>query len=119
MKEMVEKYVKDLPVHTGTRQPDGEVVLLTGSTGGFGCHVLAKLVENGTIKRVYAINRPSSDFDLRERQRRALLDQGLNLSIIDKSKVVLLEADLNVAKFGLDENVYHQVCMTFIVQIDL
>ena len=113
MNEIVEKYSKDFPFHTGTIQPDGEVVLLTGSTGGFGCHLLAKLVENPAITRVYALNRSSKESALKERQRRALAEQGLDPAIAEHPKVALVEADLNVSNFGLGTNVYREVSLSY------
>jgi hypothetical protein len=61
IKKMINLYSWDMPsMNTqGKPKPDGEVVLLTGSTGGLGSQLLASLISDERVKTVYALNRPS------------------------------------------------------------
>ena len=117
---MAEKYSTDFPVQrdvgptksNGFSECGGDVVLVTGTTGALGCYLLAELVENSAISRVYAVNRPAlSKNTLRERQEKSLIERGLDAdAILDSDKVKLLEADLCVPNFGLGEDQYKEVC---------
>lgn len=101
MKRMVEKYSKNFPTHSGEEpNPDGIVVLLTGSTGGYGCHLLAKFLEVEGIKKVYALNRAGSD-SIRTRQSASFADFGLDSAMARSPKLILLEADLANKNFDL------------------
>ena len=58
MSSLVATYTKQFPSHEGSSPvPDGEVVLVTGSTGSLGAHVLKALVSLDSIRHVYALNR--------------------------------------------------------------
>lgn len=116
MHEMVQRYSSNLHPHSPTQgiQPKGVCVLLTGSTGGFGCHLLTKLVEDKDIRQIVAVNRVSQGSEpLRVRQERLLVEQGLSPTILDTDKVLLLEADLTTDGFGLDEETYEKVVTCF------
>ncbi|KAF9238233.1 hypothetical protein BU15DRAFT_62645 [Melanogaster broomeanus] len=71
----------------GETHPGRAVVLLTGSTGGLGSFLLSQLLENPTVERVYALNRPSSSTSIEERQRSAFLDKGNSLRFVFTSSV--------------------------------
>lgn len=96
MHAMVLKYSKDLPVMSG-KHPDRlilqteKVVLLTGTTGALGCHILASLVLDQTVRHIYAVNRPGK-MSAKERQQQSLTKHGI---VINTEKVTLLEADLS------------------------
>ena len=123
MRAMVAKYTKSevIDINPGRNDDlggmtvDGEVVLVTGTTGALGCYLLAELVRRPEIRIVYAINRvrPGGNDhtkSLAERQKKALYERGLDSKIIHSEKVVLLEADLSLLRFGLADDVYHKVC---------
>ena len=113
MRAMVSKYNTDFPVHradASVKRPKGDVVLVTGTTGSLGCHLLSQLVNNVEVERVYALNRPSRDqLPLRERQRSALLDRGLDAGVLESDKVVLLEGELPKPCFGVGEKMYEEL----------
>lgn len=114
MHAMVEKFTGDLAIHIPSRAHlglDGGVVLVTGTTGALGCHLLAQLMVDPVVRRVYALNRVRrwDQISLFERQRLALLDRGLDPDILGTDKVHLLEADLTLAEFGLPVDVYDEV----------
>lgn len=121
MRAMVAKYSKDFPIHRGSaaaNMESGKVVLIIGTTGGLGCYALKELVADPKVARVYAFNRPAKHGQtLYERQKSALADRGLDASIVDSEKVVLLEGDLSAANFGLTEKVYQELhtSVTYII----
>jgi len=120
MRAMVNKYTSDYPAYLrapsangvqGAQNEGDHVVLLTGSTGALGCYVLASLVDDPSIARVYAVNRPSrSSVPLSERQANALVERGLDSdSILGSEKVRLIEADVSATGFGIERDAYEEV----------
>lgn len=112
MRYLVEKYSQDFPLHQATNgaKSIGDVVLVTGTTGGLGCYILSRLVSSANVTRVYALNRASSDGkSLYDRQKSALIDRGLDPAILEAKKTVLLECDTASTGFGLPSTVFYQV----------
>ncbi|PCH42369.1 acetyl-CoA synthetase-like protein [Wolfiporia cocos MD-104 SS10] len=117
MTKMVAKYIEGFPPRQGRDAaiiPTGDVILLTGSTGSLGCHILARLVSCPDVKRVYALNRSSREgISLKERQKAALVERGLNANIADSDKLVLLEGNITSLAFGVQDETYQLVCAHF------
>ncbi|PCH36937.1 acetyl-CoA synthetase-like protein [Wolfiporia cocos MD-104 SS10] len=67
------------------------VVLLTGSTGVLGSHVLARLLADASVARVYALNRGES---LRARQRDAFDAAQLPVDLLSSDKLVLASGNI-------------------------
>lgn len=87
----------------------GAIVLLTGTTGSLGSFLLAQLLENPMVERVYALNRPSGSASVAERQRSAFVDKTLPLGLLDSGKLVYIEADVSQDNCGLTSSVYDEV----------
>ncbi|KAF9552954.1 acetyl-CoA synthetase-like protein [Agrocybe pediades] len=90
----------------------GDVVLVTGTTGGLGSYLLAELISNPAVSRVYALNRAgtASRGALPQRQLRSLVERGLEGdSIMRSEKLVLVEANLNLGQFGLADELYNEM----------
>ncbi|KAJ7157757.1 putative polyketide synthase [Mycena filopes] len=85
------------------------VILLTGSTGALGCHLLAQLLSDRDVKHVYALNRQvSGGLTLADRQATALERQGLPPVLVHSQKLTLLvgnfaEADFCITSGMMDE----------------
>ncbi|EPS94264.1 hypothetical protein FOMPIDRAFT_1055251 [Fomitopsis schrenkii] len=112
MAAMAAKYLEGLPTRAVPRleNPSGHVVLLTGTTGSLGAYVLARLVNDSAVDRVYALNRPAAHGQsLQSRQKSALLEHGLDSNVLEHSKVVLLESDLSVPGFSLPQFLYAEM----------
>ncbi|KAF8878687.1 hypothetical protein CPB84DRAFT_1793984, partial [Gymnopilus junonius] len=118
MRSLVERYTTiNFPVYkisasnesgSSDPQPGGHIVLLTGSTGALGSYLLADLVKNPEISRVYALNRShmSGSSSLRNRHEIAFLKRGLESdTVLGSDKVRLLESDLTVPHFGLEHEI--------------
>ncbi|KZT66436.1 hypothetical protein DAEQUDRAFT_739999 [Daedalea quercina L-15889] len=106
------KYLEGLPVRESARQPASSehVVLVTGTTGSLGAFLLARLVDDPSVARIYALNRPSIDGKaLRSRQEVALSSRSLDLAILNSNKVVLMEGDLSVPGFKLPQEIYSEM----------
>lgn len=101
---MITKYSKGFEepiIHEKTVASSGRmVVLLTGSTGGLGSHILEILLALPSVERVYAFNRrgrtPAS-----ERQRDGFLDRALDLKLLSSDKLIYLEGDTTKEDLGL------------------
>ena len=115
MHAMVAKYTTGFPAfhpsESSAPPEPSDVVLVTGTTGSLGCHLLAQLASNSGIRRVYALNRPPRDGKtIRQRQENALRARGLDVAILDQDRVVLLEGSLVRPMFGLPDTIYNEVC---------
>jgi len=115
MTGLVAKFTADFPEcplqfrQIPSRIP-GSVVLVTGTTGSLGCHLLETLANSPLIGRVYALNRPDrKGRPLRDRQVEALRERGIAESVVDVEKVVLLEGELTNPHWGLTEDLYNEI----------
>jgi len=116
IESMIAKYSDGLstPIAAGNKVAgqgkDDVVVLLTGSTGNLGSQILDSLLRNPKVKRVYALNRPSSSSkSIQERHIQRFLDRGLDSSLLSTDRLVFLEGDASHRNFGLEKEVYKQV----------
>jgi hypothetical protein len=92
----------------------GDVVLLTGSTGGFGCNILAQLVGLEAVAKIYAVNRPSTHgITLLNRQVDALQEHGFDANSLLESKVILVESDLTLPTLGISTALFEEVTSPF------
>lgn len=126
MRAMAAKYSTEFPIHIGETVIHGstaarlgrDVVLVTGTTGSLGCHLLETLVSAQDVGRIYALNRAAKDnMPLRERQALGLIERGIDTRILDSSKVVLLEGDLTKPDWGLHTETFLEVS-AFAVESD-
>lgn len=111
MLDLVTKYTQSFPARHPTRSRvilRTNVVLLTGTTGGLGTRLLADLVACSDVSKIWAVNRKQRR-PLWERQRASLAKQGLDVSIVESEKVVLVEADVSEENIGMGEAVLDEV----------
>jgi Male sterility protein/Phosphopantetheine attachment site len=111
MLRMVDKYCKDFGVHKPSKpSTTDEVVLVTGTTGAIGASVLSELVQSTAVRLVYAVNRrPANGMNLKNQQKHSLAIRGLDAAIVDSSKVILLEADLELPDLGFTSQLMERV----------
>lgn len=95
-----------------------ETVLVTGTSGRLGSHLLAQLLERKDVVRVYALNRESSGSvdALEKRSREAFRQWGLDESLLNGKKVSFHVADLPKPYLGVGEGLYEQL-RTSVTQI--
>ncbi|EIW80018.1 acetyl-CoA synthetase-like protein [Coniophora puteana RWD-64-598 SS2] len=115
MHRMVEKYITgDAPTRettsaNGRLKGNGTVVLVTGTTGGLGSHILDVLVKDSRVRHVFALNRSSrAGEDIRTRQRRGFVQAGLDEGV-SLDNVTLVKADLVDDHLGLRQDLYDEM----------
>ncbi|KAF8601148.1 acetyl-CoA synthetase-like protein [Ceratobasidium sp. AG-I] len=98
------------------RDIERESVLVTGTTGGLGSHLLAALLKCEQVERVWAVNRKSADGIL-ARQKKAFEDKMLDTGLLSSPKLIMLEAEVENERLGLDESIYNEIqsCVTAII----
>lgn len=113
MVSMVEKYSSELPMHNPGGAPAAktvdEIVLVSGTSGRLGAHLLAQLLARPSVAKVYAVNRPSREGAL-DRQRSIFENWELDTKLLEGGKMVLLEGDFSKPDFGVGQGVYDEVC---------
>jgi thioester reductase-like protein len=108
---MLETLTSDLPSPTKaifTRERTGDILLITGTTGGLGCHLLQDAFNNPNTVRIFALNRQQAS-GLLERQRQVLVAHGLDGTLVYSEKVILLEGELTAPCFGLEKKRFEEV----------
>ena len=110
IKSFIDRYASALPLKTSKpKVAPGEsiCVLLTGSTGHIGSHVLALLLREQRVKKVYTLNR--AKFSNLNRQRIAFEENRLPVDLLYEDKLVQMFGDLALDEFGLETSEYEEV----------
>ncbi|KAF9445951.1 putative aminoadipate reductase [Macrolepiota fuliginosa MF-IS2] len=84
------------------------VVLLTGSTGHLGSQILANLLQDDTVKRVYAFNRPSRT-TIEDRHIDRFKHGGLDIDLLQSEKLRFVEAELSKKDLGVSGELYKEM----------
>ncbi|KAJ7625856.1 putative aminoadipate reductase [Roridomyces roridus] len=117
---MITKYSQGfdspIPAMATTPRSSDAVVLLTGTTGALGSHILAMLLESASVQRVYAFNRRGRTV-ISERQHDAFVDRSLNTELLSSAKLVFLEGDTAKADLSLPMDVWTELRDTVTVVI--
>lgn len=119
MEAMVAKYTKDLiarPQESAKTEGDSsstafESIVLTGTTGALGSHLLAQLLSNDNVKRVWALNRASKDpaKSTVQRQRASFEDKLLDTQLLSHPKLEFVDCGLGEPRLGLTRECYAEV----------
>ena len=103
MASFVHKYTQDLPqTHekkSWSPSTSGLNVVLTGSTGSLGTHLLLALLDDVKTSKIYCLNR---SVDAREKQTERFRQLGVRHNL-DPSRVDFITADFSQSKLGLTE----------------
>ncbi|EUC65987.1 NAD-dependent epimerase/dehydratase family protein [Rhizoctonia solani AG-3 Rhs1AP] len=108
---MIQKYDPDWPRQEAHKvQPVQKVrVIVTGTTGGLGSHLLAQLLARDRVEKVWAMNRKSSKGNTRERETASFEDKLLDVSLLESEKlVVYVDKGLEVSNMGLSDELYNE-----------
>lgn len=92
--------------------PDEDVVLVSGTTSGFGCDILSHLLRDSTVKKIYAFNRRG--LDVAARQRKSFQQRGLDETELLSPKFQPIEGDLSIPGFGIDAQLFSEVCRSLV-----
>ena len=118
MQALLEKYSADFKrvfpdaiARGETKDEALHTVVVTGTTGRLGSHLLAQLLARSDVAHVYALNRPAPGAaeSLEARSRAAFRLWGLDEGLLSNGKVSLLTSDLARRKCGLEEAIYEKV----------
>lgn len=113
---MITRYSNPWPTIKGTAEP-GTVVLLTGSTGNIGSHILEALLRDSRILRIYAFNRPSfRQVSLLDRHRERFEDKGFDKALLTCEKLTFLEGDASQDNLGVSSLVFNEVLHEYFKQ---
>lgn len=117
IEEMIAKYSRGLDVSPPPPKvppnTENHYVLLTGSTGNLGAELLAALVVNDSVHRIYALNRPSLKVSILNRHCARFEDKGLDVSLLTSPKLVFLESEACSDNLGLPQETINEVGATF------
>ncbi|KAI0821733.1 acetyl-CoA synthetase-like protein [Trametes gibbosa] len=109
--KVVEKYSAKFPLRPANLvdRPTSskEVVLITGTTGGFGCDALEHLLLDDDVERVYAFNRKGSK--ALERQRAQFRARGLDERLLHSPKFELVEVALHEPDFDVESRLLDEI----------
>ncbi|KAJ4476520.1 hypothetical protein C8R41DRAFT_845764 [Lentinula lateritia] len=114
MEQMVQKYSTVLPDSTIiakiNKSSSEKIVVLTGSTGAFGAHILCELLKDPHIKLIYALNRKGAHSIL-ERQQKVFKDKALGqqAEAINSGRVVLIDSDITANGLGVNSQLYQKI----------
>ena len=107
----VERYSANLPARPTNLidRPAGrkDVVVISGTTGGFGCDTLEHLLRDKNVERVYAFNRKGSQ--AMERQRKQFEARGLDITLLDSPKFRMVEAVLHETGFAIHAELLDEI----------
>ncbi|EFI26844.1 ICS [Coprinopsis cinerea okayama7 len=91
---------------------EARVVLITGTTGTLGSHLLLELNQDPRIQTIYALNRGrrGGKAALVAQQIAVLSDMDIDgQALLTSERIVLLEADLSATRFGLSPETFEQM----------
>jgi hypothetical protein len=89
--------------------PTDKVVLLTGTTGNLGSDILATLLHDSTVRKVYALNRLSPKASTKNRVKEQFDEKGLASYLLDSPKVTFIDGKLTDSNLGLTGTQYSDV----------
>ena len=107
MASLVQKYADDLP-QVSPRKIQLKAasklnIVLTGSTGSLGTHLLLSLLDDQAVEKIYCLNRSVNG---RERQKESFTNLGLER---DLSKVEYIKTDYGESQLGLSDGQYSKL----------
>ena len=110
--EFIEKYSANLPARPrghAQRAPEALTVFITGSTGNLGSHIVASLLGNERVAKVFTFDRSNPGTPPLRRLESAFKDRGLPLPLLSNGKLSALTGDLDAPRFGLEESTFQEV----------
>ncbi|KAF7343921.1 General substrate transporter [Mycena venus] len=94
---------------------DLQIVLLTGSTGNLGSQILASLLQDDRVVRVYALNRPSTSGYTTEgssfvqRHTATFRNRGLDPALLNSPKLHFVQCETEKKCLGLSTIAYDEI----------
>lgn len=111
-RERIDEFV-DLYSLQEITSPNDLVILITGSTGSLGVHLLAHIACLQNVKRIICLNRPGAyvaSTDGSVRHKELLNSKNITLSTSDWGKMEFVECHTGSPLLGLSEAKYVEIC---------
>lgn len=106
MRDLIRKYSTFTHHYpTITRQPEHEVVVVSGATGNLGAFIVAELLKRPTVSEVWALVRAPGQAAAGARLWNALSDRNITISNEESAKLRAVPSDLSQPNLGLDTHV--------------
>ncbi|TGO23798.1 hypothetical protein BPAE_0121g00140 [Botrytis paeoniae] len=105
MRRAIEKYSNFKPHTPGTSRFEKKVVVLTGATGSLGAHILAQLLLNDEVHRVYCLVRGENPH---ARIEESLIKRGLD-GISSDPRITGLTSNLSDSTLGLENSTLQEL----------
>lgn len=86
-----------------------DVVLITGTTSGMGCDILAHLLSDPLVARVYTFNRRLPGRDVLEAQRASFRERGLDEELLSAERWIGVEGDGDTPNLGINPELFEEV----------
>ncbi|PLN86966.1 hypothetical protein BDW42DRAFT_189877 [Aspergillus taichungensis] len=84
----------------------GSVILLTGSTGTLGAHLLATLCRSRKVRQIVCVNRPRPGLQAHAQQENACRAKGVQVPECARDKVTYIQAATHESHLGLSPEQY-------------
>ncbi|KAI9730859.1 MAG: putative NRPS-like protein biosynthetic cluster [Cirrosporium novae-zelandiae] len=110
MRDLIEKYstfTKHEP--TGIPMPKSQVMIITGTTGSLGAHILAQSLLNSSVSKVYCLVRAPNSHAARDRVLAALFERELYVPNQNQSKIIALASDFSNETLGLSPTILEAI----------
>lgn len=97
---------KDLKIENNSKKFDLSNILITGSTGYLGIHILNELINNPNVKKIYCLIREKNGLTPKER-----LDEKIKYYFgnIDVSKIQIVEGELTKENLNIEPTKYNEL----------
>ena len=102
MRSLIAKYSTFSDRNRGVLQPTKETVIITGTTGSLGAHILAQIANRDEVRLIYCLVRADSPASAADRVCKTLTERGIDASLSLK-KVVCLPSDFSRSDLGLSQ----------------
>ncbi|KAI5363992.1 Putative AMP-dependent synthetase/ligase, fatty acyl-coenzyme A reductase, NAD-binding protein [Septoria linicola] len=109
MEKMLQKYTSDFPATStkaSAQRPDKHTVIVTGTNGSLGNHILQELIDSAEVAHVYALNRSA---DAETRQAKQFEARGTTTNF---NRVTFLATNFGQDHFGLPQDKYNSMLQT-------
>ncbi|KAH9933650.1 male sterility protein-domain-containing protein [Epithele typhae] len=111
LRALANRYSQDIPPRPSPlrhrAQGGKDVILVTGTTGNFGCDLLEALLTDDGVELVYALNRGGSN--ALERQKAAFHSRELDADLLESPKFRMVEGDISRPDFGLQPELLDEI----------
>ncbi|PIA92957.1 Polyketide synthase HetM [Cercospora beticola] len=112
MAALVEEYSSFETHKPVQREWDGDYIVVTGATGSLGAHVVSRLANKDTVRKIYCLVRASSLSAAQTRVQESLQARQLHNTISSQTwqeRIVCLPSDFSSTTLGLTEEQYTSI----------